>query len=214
MKCRILGICGSPRTASTWRGLQIAMESAAEELGGEGETELVSFKGKRIEPCNHCNACKKNGGTCVIKDDMTELYDKLIEADAFVFASPVYVMNVTPQMSAFFSRMRPLHAVKGGKLKDKVATAIAVGGTRHGGQEQTVGAIVNACLTRGIVYVGGEPGFYSGAMAWSEDKGAAGIDADLIAVDALKCSGKRIARWARISALGKAAADKAEAEKK
>ena len=55
----------------------------------------------------------------------------------FVIASSVYVFNASPQLGAFFSRMRPLFHIAKTSLRDKFGVAIAVGGTRNGGQEAT-----------------------------------------------------------------------------
>ncbi|WP_020611542.1 flavodoxin family protein [Sediminispirochaeta bajacaliforniensis] len=203
MQKKILGIVGSPRKAATYESLQVALEGARTFSPDDLNVELVSFKGKKIAPCNHCNACKRNGGRCVIEDDMTPLYESLLEADSFIFASPVYAMNMTPQLSAFFSRMRALHDRDGGKLRNKLATAIAVGGRRNGGQELTISNIVHACLTRGIVYVGGEPGFYSGAMVWSGDKGKDVLSFDEEAENSLLSLGRRLAYWTLLIAAGK-----------
>jgi len=192
-KKKILGVSGSPRKSSTLRALEIALGEAQHRYDDRVETELVSLHGKKLAPCNHCNYCKRNDSLCVIDDAMTELYEKIAEADSFLFASPVYAMNITPQMHAFFTRMRPLHKVKGGALRNKLAGGIAVGGTRNGGQEQTINAIINACLTRGMIYVGGEPGDYSGAMVWSKDNGPEGVEQDEEGLDALLCMGARIA---------------------
>lgn len=102
MQKKILGIAGSPRKAATYESLQVALEGAQTLCADELNVELVSFKGKN-SPCNHCNACKRNGGRCVVDDDMTPLYESLVEADSFIFASPVYAMNMTPQLSAFLA---------------------------------------------------------------------------------------------------------------
>ncbi len=193
---KILGISGSPRKLSTYHALEIALKAAASKEGVE--TELISLKGKKIEPCHHCNYCKKNDSLCYIDDYMKELYPKLEEADAFIFASPVYVMNITPQLQALFSRLRPIHKIKGGSLRNKLAAGIAVGGTRNGGQEITLSAIIHSCLARGIIFVGNEPGNYSGAMVWSKDQGAKGVDHDVIGYESLKNLGNRLAEVALI----------------
>lgn len=190
---KILGISGSPRKSATYHALEVALGEAERVHGDLVETEMISLHNKKIAPCNHCNYCKNNNSLCILNDAMTDLYEKLVDADAFLFASPVYAMNVTPQMHAFFSRMRPIHRVKGGALRNKIAGAIAVGGTRNGGQEQTVNALINAALTRGIIFVGGEPGDYSGAMVWSKDNGKEGVEEDEEGYDALLCLGARIA---------------------
>lgn len=193
---KILGISGSPRKASTYHALEIALQAAASK--GGVETELISLKGKKIEPCRHCNYCKKNDSLCCIDDYMKELYPKIEEADAFIFASPVYLMNISPHLQALFSRLRPLHKNKGGSLRDKLAAGIAVGGTRNGGQETTLSAIIHSCLAKGIIFIGNKPGNYSGAMLWSKDQGAKGVDHDVIGCESLKNLGNRLAEVALI----------------
>lgn len=202
MEHLVVGVSGSPRKSATYYSLELVLQEA--ERAGEGEivTEMINLHDSKVTPCNHCNYCKRNKSLCIIEDSMTEIYPTLREAAAFVFASPVYAMNITPQLAAFFTRMRPLHEVGGGILRNKIATGVAVGGTRNGGQEHTINAIINACLTRGIVYVGNEPGNYSGAMVWSKDNGRKGVDEDTLGRESLINLGGRIAGMTRIVAAG------------
>mgnify|MGYP001380957753 CR=1 FL=1 len=166
---KILGICGSPRKGTTETVLSAALEAAA-SLGPDIETELLTLRGKTIAPCNGCGYCKKNKTHCIIDDDMRELFDKLLEADGFLIASPVYVHTVTPQLMAFFSRMRPIHHMFHDAVNDKPAAAIAVGGTRNGGQESAVNTIIHLMMTRGMNIVSNEIGGYIGGKVWSRDK--------------------------------------------
>jgi len=188
---KVLGICTSPRQAASWRALELALEAAS----GTGlvETEFISLRGKEIKSCNHCNYCKREKKLCIIDDDMKELYAKVMEADAYLFASPVYAMNATPAFYAFSSRLRPIMANFPEKLRNKPVACIAVGGKRNGGQETTISSMMNALITRGFLIVGNEPFYYSGGMAWSNDEGAAGIDKDSVGLESIRQIGKRIA---------------------
>ena len=47
-----------------------------------------------------CNACYRNGGNCVQKDDMAEIREKMLAADVIVWASPIYFYTMTAQMEA------------------------------------------------------------------------------------------------------------------
>ena len=47
-----------------------------------------------------CNACYRNGGNCVQKDDMAEIREKMLAADVIVLASPIYFYTMTAQMEA------------------------------------------------------------------------------------------------------------------
>ena len=58
----------------------------------------------RIQPCQACHACQQNGGMCAQRDDMDELYQKLLEADGVVFASPIYYNDICGQLKTVIDR--------------------------------------------------------------------------------------------------------------
>lgn len=163
---KLLLFNGSPRRGATQN---ILLDLQSRLSSAEVEIELLSLAGKKVAPCVGCNHCKRNQENCCVRDDMTELYPQFLGADAYVIASPVYVMGPTPQTSAFFSRLRPVHHVNPGVLRNKVGGSIAIGGTRNGGQEMTVNILNNYLLTRGLIIVGGEIGSYHGGKIWSKD---------------------------------------------
>ena len=198
---KILGVCGSPRNASTNFSLKMALKAASEVEGVE--VELVELRGRKINFCIHCNKCVKDEvNYCKIyNDDMNELYEKVYQADGFIMASPVYEMNITGQMATFFNRFRPTYTIL---KKDaaffgrKVGGAIAVGGTRNGGQESTINAINGFYNTQGIVPVNGALGIYAGASVWSKDQGAAGAEADEVGMENCRKIGKKVAEMAKL----------------
>ena len=164
---KILGLCGSPRKGATEYAVKKGLEAIAEREGVE--TSFMTLRGKKIAPCNGCNYCRENKSWCVIKDDMQELLDEFIQYDAFLIGTPVYVHSATPQIMAFFSRMRPLHHVYLNILRSKFGAALAVGGTRNGGEESAVLTLIQLMMTRGINIVSNEVGGYIGGKVWSQD---------------------------------------------
>ena len=59
------------------------------------EVELFYTKKLRIRPCQGDFDCAvKTPGECFQKDDMEMLHPKLMDADIWVFASPLYVSSV------------------------------------------------------------------------------------------------------------------------
>lgn len=177
---KILGICGSPRRKSCYQALQTALK-AAEGVGDEIEIELVELRTRKMNFCIHCNKClRDHSDRCtVFKDDMTELYKKVYEADGILIASPVYEMNITAQLCTFFDRFRSAW-LKGVEEPDffsrKVGAGITVGGTRNGGQEAAMNAITNFFLTQGMTVCTGGSGMYSGPMLWNPGDGSTEID--------------------------------------
>jgi multimeric flavodoxin WrbA len=202
---RIVGICGSPRKMSTEYSLNVALAAAAEIAGVE--TELITLRNKKINFCIHCNKCiREESRTCAIyQDDMSGLYDAVYEADGFIIASPVYEMNITAQLAAFFNRFRPTYTILKNNpfyFSSKVGSAIAVGGTRNGGQESTIAAIHGFYHTQGIIPVNGAMGVYSGASVWSQDRGAEGAKDDLTGMENCRRIGLATAKLARTIRLG------------
>lgn len=100
---KILAIHGSPRTIrSTTRQLAQFVLDGAEKAGAE--TEMIDLCDLKITPCTACDGCSFNG-ICVFDDDMPVLVERMKEADGIIFASPVYIDNVSGQMKIFFDRL-------------------------------------------------------------------------------------------------------------
>jgi multimeric flavodoxin WrbA len=100
---KILAINASPRTirSTTRRLVQSVLDGAA---AAGAETELIDLCDLRITPCTACEGCSFNG-ICVYDDDVPVLVDRMKAADGIVFASPVYIDNVSGQMKVFFDRL-------------------------------------------------------------------------------------------------------------
>ncbi len=164
---KIIGVSGSPRKGATLR----ILEDAFSQLTQEGvETEIISLFGNKIAPCNGCGSCRKNKTWCVFKDDMQELLDTFVTADAVLIGSPVYVHSVTPQLMAFFSRLRPATVMLGSTVfRSKLGAAFSVGGTRNGGQESAVNTVLHLLMSKGFNIVSNEERGYIGGKVWSRD---------------------------------------------
>ncbi|MGW8180367.1 MAG: flavodoxin family protein [bacterium] len=162
----ILGVSGSPRSMST----EYVCKKALEQLDGLGyETTYWSVRGKKLNFCTHCDICRKGEG-CIFKDDMDTLYPLLEEAEAYVFATPVYNGNVSGQLKTVMDRCRALLSRNNKVFRYKPVIAIAVGGDRVGGQEPAIQQISSFFIMNGGVPVsGGTFGSNLGAALWSKD---------------------------------------------
>jgi multimeric flavodoxin WrbA len=96
---------GSPRGKKGNTHLMVKEFSKGAVLG-RAEVENIFLVKKKIRPCRGCFTCWiKTPGICLIKDDMAELIQKFGESDIVVFATPVYVDNVTGIMKNFMDRL-------------------------------------------------------------------------------------------------------------
>lgn len=66
---------------------------------------LYETEGKNIAPCKGCGACRHNGGTCAIRDDMDEFSELFKAADGLVLASPMYYFTFNGQMKTLIDRL-------------------------------------------------------------------------------------------------------------
>ncbi|NLZ39244.1 MAG: flavodoxin family protein [Firmicutes bacterium] len=110
----VLGIAGSPRRNGNTEILLDEALKGAREAGAE--TEKIVLSKLTYSPCIACDKCAKTG-ICVLKDDMQEVYDKIVAADAMIFASPNYFYNVSAWAKAAIDRAQALWARRY-KLKD------------------------------------------------------------------------------------------------
>ncbi len=123
---KILSISCSPRKGGNTETLLNEALKGAKQDGAE--VELFSVAGKTIAPCDACDACRNNKGICHIKDDMQELYDRIIEADGIIFGTPVYYYNMTAQCKAVMDRTIALnHCEK--TMANKVGGIVVVAGS-------------------------------------------------------------------------------------
>lgn len=98
---KVLILSGSPRKNGNSDILCDEFAKGARETGHYVEKLRVAEK--NIGYCRACYACKETG-TCVIKDDMAEVLQKIIDADVLVLASPVYFYSIDAQLKALIDR--------------------------------------------------------------------------------------------------------------
>jgi multimeric flavodoxin WrbA len=103
---KLIAINGSPRrNGNTAVLLHKALEGAA---AAGAETECIDLYPLQYKGCLSCFYCKrkdKEHGTCIVKDDLAPVLEKVKKADAVIFGSPIYFMNLTSGMQAFLERL-------------------------------------------------------------------------------------------------------------
>jgi len=209
MALRIVGLSSSPRHGNTERLVRAAL-AAAEESPVEVTSELVTFVGKRIEPCSDCQVCATQRRRCIQRDDWASLVSKIVDPvpDGIIIGSPVYFFSVNAQLRAFFERCTSL--LKGLWIEDfpfpppdfsrTAGAAIAVGYHRHGGVEHAMSCIIDWFLTIGGVCIGAD---YIGGGAWQQHENRPdAVESDEIGMRNARVAGRNVAYLAYLLRTG------------
>lgn len=104
---KILAINGSPRKKGNTATL---LGHALDGAGSKGAaTELVHLYALDFKGCVSCFECKKIGGKsygrCAVKDGLTPVLAKVLEADALIVGTPVYFGAESGEMRSFLERL-------------------------------------------------------------------------------------------------------------
>ena len=105
---KIIGFSGSPHKSGNTAWVVERILTGAKQA--EAEAILFVSSDLDLKPCRGCFTCKKGGTGCVIKDDMQKVYAELEDADALIFASPVYMGQMTGQAKVFMDRLFPTNS--------------------------------------------------------------------------------------------------------
>ncbi|BAU23707.1 NADPH-dependent FMN reductase [Caldimicrobium thiodismutans] len=106
---KILAIHGSPRLGgNTDHLLTFLLEGVK---ASQGEFERINLYELKFSPCIECGECD-HLGECILQDDMQFLYQKYLEADLLVVATPIFFYSHTSMVQAFFERFQAFWARK------------------------------------------------------------------------------------------------------
>ncbi|MBF0252212.1 MAG: flavodoxin family protein [Candidatus Omnitrophica bacterium] len=106
---KILAISGSYRKGKT---IDILIDKAVEgirQVDPSIEVEKISLIDKNIKYCTSCMSCRNDDpdlplAKCSINDDMQEIYNKMLDADGYIFGTPVNCGHVTAVLKTFIER--------------------------------------------------------------------------------------------------------------
>jgi multimeric flavodoxin WrbA len=124
MRIRILGISGSPRKEDV-SGTHKLVSTVLENTGLD--YDMISLRGKNIGGCIACLGCAKDN-VCKVKDDLENLREEIVAADAYVIGAPNYYSTLNATTHAFLERWFQFRHQEGNLLWGKLGVAVGVGG--------------------------------------------------------------------------------------
>lgn len=124
MRERILGISGSSRkeeVSGTYKLVSTVLENTGLDY------DMISLRGKNIGGCIACLGCAKDN-VCKVKDDLENLREEIVAADAYVIGAPNYYSTLNATTHAFLERWFQFRHQEGDLLWGKLGVAVGVGG--------------------------------------------------------------------------------------
>ena len=98
---RVLAICGSAHRGNTYSILK-----TLEEDHPDVEFQIIELHKADLKECRGCYVCTMKGEElCSLKDDRDKIIKEMHDADALIFASPVYVNHSSALMKRFMERL-------------------------------------------------------------------------------------------------------------
>ena len=103
---KVVVINSTPRVNGNSEVLAREFARGAREAGHE--VEIINLREHNLNYCIGCYACHSTG-KCFHKDKMNDFADTLKNADAILFATPVYFYSMSGQLKVFIDRLCPVY---------------------------------------------------------------------------------------------------------
>lgn len=100
----ILVLNGSPRMKGNTKTALLEIKKGIEENIKDCSIEFIDVTTKKLSGCINCDACKRNGGTCITPDDSAQLIEKVYQADILIFGTPVYWWGISAQLKILIDK--------------------------------------------------------------------------------------------------------------
>ena len=100
---KIVTILGSPKQKGNTAEVLSMFE---EKVRGDHEVERINITQHKVGGCLGCFKCQErpNETGCVQKDDAAAIFEKMIQADAIVYASPLHCWSFSSQLKPLIDR--------------------------------------------------------------------------------------------------------------
>ncbi len=106
---KVATLMGSPRKKGNTATVLALFENLLRK--NEHEVDRINIVDYKVEGCLGCQSCQRKAGNepwCKQDDDAVKIFNRLVAADAVVYASPLYTYSFPAQMKALIDRQNCL----------------------------------------------------------------------------------------------------------
>ncbi len=108
---KILAFNGSARKIGN--SMKLLTEAVRGATDAGAEVSIVQLYEMNFKGCRSCFGCKRlsplYGKGCIQKDDFTPVMQEMLNVDAWIFASPIYMGHTSSSLSALLERFHFSH---------------------------------------------------------------------------------------------------------
>ncbi len=187
---RLVAIQGSPRKESNTQAVLDFVVEAAQRAGAD--TEVIHLAElKNLSGCRECFLCQgtPDAPGCVVDDDMQPILDKLLLANVFVIATPVFCWSPCWLTKMAMDRLYCMFKFEDSAVRSllegrRMAAVITAGG----GEEDGADLVLDTCRRLAEF----SKSLWLGAFVAGNVKDAASIRADVHLVKRARAFGRRL----------------------
>lgn len=175
-------ITGSTRSSGTTATIveKIVTFLAARQVSAD----VIHICDHDIKPCGRCGDCNTRTTPCDTPDDAVAIMNRMISADAIIYAVPVHAFGMAHPMQIFLERMGVGHLRFKRPLANKPAGAVVVG--RRYNHVAVYNQLLNNILLNRMILVGsGYPAIVNAGSPADVHNDREGVEAVLAMVDRL-----------------------------
>ena len=96
-------VISSPRSDGFGESIAARIVAGAESIGRDVKVYRLN-RMRSFRPCQNCEACKKNGGECVLKDDLAPLMQDVYDAEAIVHVASIRFNDTDGMFKIYLDR--------------------------------------------------------------------------------------------------------------
>lgn len=116
---KILVLNGSPKR--NFSDTLVITKSFLDGMNEISKNEITKIDviDSHIEYCRGCLSCMRNGGKCIIEDDMEGILEKILSSDLLLFSFPLYCYGMPACLKALIDRTISLSSISMKKTAER-----------------------------------------------------------------------------------------------